>query len=960
VNKLPEPPNGQLFDLNSFTAQLALQPSHRIIKYRIIYSIQRFATKTGAMMQPKPKGAQIRQDFIDFFIEHYHTFVPSSSLVPGGDSTLLFTNAGMVQFKDVFLGTDQRPYTRAVNSQKCLRVSGKHNDLEQVGRDNTHHTFFEMLGNWSFGDYYKKEAITWAWQLLTDVWNLPKDRLWATYFKDELNEIPEDQEAADIWLSQPGFNPKHLLAFGRKDNFWEMADTGPCGPDSEIHYDRGPEFCDCKDDPDHVCWVNGECERFLEIWNNVFIQYNRLSENELALLKKKHVDTGMGFERIVSILQDVPSNYKTDLFMPLIRRVQELTGDSDETREANLTPYRVIADHARATTFLIADGVVPGNVGRNYICRMLIRRAARFGMKLNLHEPFMAEVAKIVIDEYGEFFYELKRNAQTILDNLTREEQQFKKTVDAGLDNLNDQLSELKKSGSKVLDGEKAFDLYATLGLPLEITRDIAQEQGLDVDNEGFQVAMQAHRLASGAGQEFGEIDADDVDVYTDLVKKLHERGNFGADGVTYTPYQAIREPVEILALINEGQPSDEANEGDSVAVLLPKTWFYVESGGQVSDTGRIVSANGEDWIIQVNAMRKPAAGVIVHVGEVIKGQPKAGDLALVQVDEDRRVQIMRNHTATHLLHAALRDVLGEHARQAGSLVAPDRLRFDFNHPQPMTRAEILAVEAQVNKAILSNHPLRITQMPLQEAIDEGATALFGEKYDAVVRTITIGDREAFSYELCGGTHVDKTGDIGLFLITYEGSIAAGVRRIEAVTGWRAYQLARDRMNILENANHYLGTAATELLPKIKSISNALTSAEKEITKLQTQQVASEFSNQLRETEEISGITVLRAMLPEASMDALREMTDKFRQQYNSGVAVLASEQEGNPILIAAVTENLVKRGLHAGNLVKQVAQVVGGGGGGRPTLAQAGGKDSSKISEALDVVPTYIQDNLK
>jgi len=418
-------------------------------------------------MQEKLSGAKIRQQFIDFFVEHNHTFVPSSSLVPGGDSTLLFTNAGMVQFKDVFLGTDQRPYSRAVNSQKCLRVSGKHNDLDQVGRDNTHHTFFEMLGNWSFGDYYKKEAITWAWQLLTEVWGLPKDRLWASTFKDEYNEIPEDREAAEIWLKQPGFNPSHLLPFGRKENFWEMADTGPCGPDTEIHFDRGPEFCNMKDDPNHVCGVNGDCERYLEIWNNVFIQYNRLSESELVPLDKTHVDTGMGFERIVSILQGASSNYKTDLFMPLIQRVQELSGQTDEEREANLTPYRVIADHARATAFLIADGVVPGNIGRNYICRMLVRRAARFGMKLNLHKPFMSQVAKVVIDNYGDFYTELKRNEKTILDNLTREEIQFQKTVRTGLEHLDELLVELKMNNELKLSGDDAFECYATHGLPL-------------------------------------------------------------------------------------------------------------------------------------------------------------------------------------------------------------------------------------------------------------------------------------------------------------------------------------------------------------------------------------------------------------------------------------------------------------------------------------------------------------
>jgi len=910
-------------------------------------------------MLEKRSGSTIRQEFINFFMERDHTFVPSSSLVPGGDATLLFTNAGMVQFKDVFLGTDQRPYSRAVNSQKCLRVSGKHNDLDQVGRDNTHHTFFEMLGNWSFGDYYKKEAISWAWELLTEVWELPKDRLWATYFKDELNEIPEDREAAEIWLQQPGFDPDHLLSFGRKDNFWEMAETGPCGPDSEIHIDRGPEYCSRSDDPDHVCQVNGDCERFLEFWNNVFIQYNRLSPTKLVTLEKKHVDTGMGFERIVSIIQDVPSNYKTDLFTPLIKRVQELSGQSDADRDANLTPYRVIADHARATAFLIADGVVPGNIGRNYICRMLIRRAARFGMMLNLHEPFMAKVAQVIIDEYGDFYQELKRNAATILDNLTREEQQFKKTVDAGLEHLNELMEASKSVGSKVIDGEKAFDLYATHGLPLEISRDIAQEQGLDVDTKGFQEAMEAHRLASGAGKDFGEMGGEDMQVYANLAQNLRESGKLDDSGVAYSPYQPIKEPLEIIALVNHDEVVNRAAPGDKVAVLLPRTWFYVEAGGQVSDTGQIVSANGKSWVIRVTEMRKPAAGVIVHVGEVIEGHPEVGELALLQVDEERRTQIMRNHTATHLLHAALRDVLGKHARQAGSLVAPDRLRFDFTHPQPMSQDEILAVEAQVNQAILANYHLHITEKPLQEAIDEGAIALFGEKYEANVRTINIGESETLSYELCGGTHVEETGDIGLFLITYEGSIAAGIRRIEAVTGWRAYQLARDRMNTLDEVNHFLGTAPAETLSKIQNLTGSLNTAQKEIEKLRTQNVSNAFHQNLEETEEIEGILVLRTILPEADMDALREMADKFRQKYPSGVALLVSEKEGKPILIATVTEDLVKRGLHAGDLVKQAAAVVGGGGGGRPTLAQAGGNDPSKLSEALDQVLPYIQNNL-
>ena len=911
-------------------------------------------------MQKKRTGAEIRQDFIDFFIEHGHTFVPSSSLVPGGDSTLLFTNAGMVQFKDVFLGTDQRPYSRAVNLQKCLRVSGKHNDLEQVGQDNTHHTFFEMLGNWSFGDYYKKEAIAWAWQLLTDVWELPKDRLWATYFKDELGEIPEDREAADIWLQQPGFEPDHLLPFGRKDNFWEMADTGPCGPDTEIHFDRGPDFCDMADVPGHVCQVNGDCERYLEIWNNVFIQYNRLSQDTLVPLEKTHVDTGMGFERIVSILQDAPSNYKTDLFMPLIKRVQELTGHSDEEREANLSPYRVIADHARATAFLIADGVVPGNVGRNYICRMLIRRAARFGMKLNLHEPFMAKIAQVVIDQYGDFYNELKRNAGTILENLTREENQFHKTLEQSEKRLEEIMQDLKEKGQNQISGEVAFDLYATSGSPLEITRDIAEEYGFTVSTEGFYEAMEAHRLASGAGKKFGELGGDDVEIYTQLVADLIASGKLNSEGVLNNPYAPSQEPVEILALFRDGQPVKTASAGDPVEVLLPKTGFYIESGGQVSDTGQILSANGKEWAIEITGMRKPAAGVIVHMGEVKKGSPKVGDLARAEVDLERRKATMRNHTATHLLHTALHEVLGNHARQAGSLVAPDRLRFDFNHPQSMTRAEILAVEAQVNQAILANYELRISEKPLQEALADGATALFGEKYESVVRTISIGEEELLSYELCGGTHVDETGDIGLFLITYEGSIAAGIRRIEAITGWQAYQLARERMNTLDETIKVLETSPNEIVQKARSLTESLASAEKEIEKLRSQLVASAFDEQLGDIEEIEGIPVLRTILPNADMTALREMADKFREKYASGVALLASEQDSKPILIASVTDDLIKRGLNAGQLVQQVAKIVGGGGGGRPNLAQAGGKDASKLAEALDQVPVYIRENLQ
>ncbi len=523
-------------------------------------------------------GNEIRQAFIDFFVEKKgHTFVPSSSLVPGGDQTLLFTNAGMVQFKDVFLGTDQRPYQRAVNSQKCMRVAGKHNDLDDVGRDDSHHTFFEMLGNWSFGDYYKKEAVAWAWELLTGVFGLDPTRLYTTCFKDEKGQVATDEEAAEAWRSCKGMAADHVLYYGRKDNFWEMADTGPCGPCSEIHIDRGAEACDRQGVPGHVCQVNGDCKRYLEIWNLVFIQYNRINANTLDPLPARHVDTGMGFERIVSLIQGVNSNYRTDLLWPMLQKVQALTGHSDEQREANFTPYRVIADHARAAAFLIADGVVPGNTGRNYVCRMIVRRAARFGSKINLVQPFLAEIADVMIGQYGSFYPELLKNRATILENLTREEERFQKTVELGVGQLQELLDQLKAGGGKVLDGKIAFDLYATHGLPLELTRDIAREQNLDVDQEGFQEAMGEHRVASGAGKAFGPMGGADADAYRQILEGLQSAGKVAKDGVAYDPYGDLEVETELAAMLREGEQVRQAQAGERVEVILPKTGFYIE-----------------------------------------------------------------------------------------------------------------------------------------------------------------------------------------------------------------------------------------------------------------------------------------------------------------------------------------------------------------------------------------------
>ncbi len=913
------------------------------------------------MISSRYTGANIRKTFIDYFAEHRHTIVPSAPLVPGGDQTLLFTNAGMVQFKDVFLGTDIRPYTRAADSQKCMRVAGKHNDLDDVGRDDTHHTFFEMLGNWSFGDYYKKEAIAWAWELLTVEWGLPRERLWTSCFRDDKGDIPQDDEAAQAWKNQPGIDPNHILFFGRKENFWEMAETGPCGPCSEIHIDRGESFCDKKDQSGHVCSVNGDCKRFLELWNLVFIQYNRLNATRLEPLPAMHVDTGMGLERIVSVLQDVDSNYKTDLFTPMMDTVQRLTGNTDQERSANFTPYRVIADHSRAATFLIADGVVPGNTGRNYICRMIIRRAARFGSKLGLNQPFLAQVAEAVIQTYCEFYPELSRNQATILKEITREETRFQRTVEGGISKLDTLLEKITRENQKILPGNQAFELYATYGLPLEITRDIARDQGLDVDETGFRLAMEEHRLASGAGETFGEMGGEDVDVYRELFESLQQEGKIDIAGVTYDPYSRLEVQGEILGLIKDGQEVINAEPGDSVEVILPDTCFYIESGGQVSDCGEIFSANGKGWQISVREMRKPAAGIITHVGIVAAGQPRMGDAAIARVDTQQRRDIMRNHTATHLLHHALRTVLGDHARQAGSLVAPDHLRFDFTHPEGMSMEQLEQVESIVNQNILGDYPLNIAIKPLQQAIDEGATALFGEKYGESVRNITIGAPQIFSNELCGGTHVEETGDIGVFLITTEGSVAAGVRRIEAVTGRAAYQLIQERFRVMNQTAILLSSASIQLPEKAQSLLSSLNNLQKENAALRQKLAGADFEKALGKVIRIGEVNILTHKFADADVDTLRQMVDVFRNKFPKlGVVVLASIASGQPLTVAGVTDDMVPKGINAIDLVRFIGKQIGGGGGGKPTLAQAGGKDVSRLNDALASVETWIKDNYK
>jgi alanyl-tRNA synthetase len=902
-------------------------------------------------------SAEIRQSFLDFFEDRGHTIVPSSSLIPGGDQTLLFTNAGMVQFKDVFLGTGSRPYTRVADSQKCMRVAGKHNDLEEVGRDDSHHTFFEMLGNWSFGDYYKKEAIAWAWELLTKVWDFPKDQLYATCFEDEKGEIPRDDEAAAFWRQQPGFNSDHVLFFGRSENFWEMADTGPCGPDSEIHFDRGPQYCDKKDDPDHVCQVNGDCQRYLELWNLVFIQYNRTNPSNLEPLPNTHVDTGMGFERVVSVLQHVDSNYKTDLFTPLIETIQALADHGEEDRDAHFTPYRVIADHARAATFLIADGVVPGNLGRNYVCRMIIRRASRFGSKIGLDEPFLAKVAETVVEHYGDFYPELERNKAAIYQTITDEEKRFQRTIDIGISHLMNVIEETRAAGSDIIPGVKAFDLYATHGLPLEITRDIAREHGADTDEVGFFEAMEVHRLVSGSDPGLEEQSEIDTELFRKLLMDLQETGALGNEGVVYDPYSGFEREVSLLAILRDGSSVQSVSTNDQITFVIPETPFYIEAGGQVADTGTITSTTDPGWKITVQGTYQPINGLVVHYGQVISGKPKVGDRALATIDEIRRWDIMRNHTATHLLHAALRQVLGEHVRQAGSLVAPDRLRFDFTHPEAMTTEQMKQVEQLVNESILSNYELTIEHKSRKDAIAEGAMALFGEMYGEIVRTVSIGDEERISYELCGGTHVESTGAIGSFLILSEGSVAAGIRRIEAITGRGAQRVIQSRLSALKRIAEKFDASPDTLEAKLSDLLVKRTQLEREIRRYRESEAATYYET-LKPTE-VAGVLFLTGTIPNADNDILRRLTDRFRAEHTSGVIVLASTVEKQTVIVAAVSPDLVDRGLDAGELVDDVAAIVGGGGGGKPTLAQAGGKNHEKLPEALAIVPNWIKKHL-
>lgn len=900
-------------------------------------------------------SVQIRQAFLDYFAEKGHTIVASSSLVPADDPTLLFTNAGMVQFKDLFLGLEKRSYTRAATSQKCMRVSGKHNDLDNVGPSTRHHTFFEMLGNFSFGDYFKREAIGYAWEFLTERLGLDPARLYPTIYL-------EDDEAAGLWVEVAGVPAERITRLGKKDNFWSMGDVGPCGPCSEVLYDRGVEHCTCGRAD---CGPAVECERWWEIWNLVFMQYESHPDGSMTPLPRPSIDTGMGLERLSAVLQGHDSNYKTDLFMPLIRHAQKMLGHSDEQVDKAVVAYRVLADHGRAITFLVGDGVLPGNEGRSYVLRLILRRAARFGKKLGFVEPFLAEIAGVVIDEMGEHYTELKARRDFILRVINGEETRFLQTLSIGLGMLDEMMAELRENGETVIAGDAAFRLYDTYGFPFDLTRDVAREQGFTVDEAGFRAAMAEQKERARSAQHFAAGDTSSVELYVQMLDDLRSTGELGPEGVEHIYDSACSVDSRLIALVKDGERVNTAHPGEEIEAVLAVSPFYVESGGQVGDSGVIGNydeSSGEaQWLIEVDEARRPVAGLIVHRGRVVEGQPREGGTAWAGVDFERRLSTARNHTATHLLHSELRYVLGAHVQQAGSLVGPERLRFDFTHSGMLTRKELDEVERLVNEAILANYPVDADFSTYRDALSEGAIALFGEKYGERVRVIRIGDAdERVSQELCGGTHVVTTGEVGFFHILSEGSIGSGVRRIEAVTGRAAYQLTQQRLAVLDDAAAYLGCQAEEVDRKVLELLGQVQSLEKQLEQSQRQAAREEVGSLLSRVRQINDVTVLSVQVGAKNVDTLREMTDWLREELGSAVIVLGAVIKDRPSLVAAVTPDLVARGIHAGELVKEAAKAVRGGGGGRPTLGQAGGSDPSRLPEALESVYVLIEGKLQ
>ena len=891
-------------------------------------------------------SSQVRQTFIDYFVRNGHRHVPSSSLIPYGDKTILFTNAGMNQFKNVFLGLEKRDYTRAVTVQKVMRVSGKHNDLENVGPSRRHHTFFEMLGNFSFGDYFKEDAMKFALELLEREYGFPRERLWFTIFK-------EDDESFALW-QKVGVKASRIMRFGEKDNFWSMGPTGPCGPNSEIHFFTG------KLEDNDARWVNNDNdpnETTVEVWNLVFMQFDRSEDGVLTPLPNPGVDTGMGFERLVRLLQGGESNYDSDLFLPLMDRLQALAGQTNAERQAHIVAYRAIADHARAAAFLIGDGVLPGNEGRSYVLRMIMRRAMRFGRQLGLSDPFLYRVADAVVDTMGNHYTELLSRREHILRTIQSEEEQFIRTLDQGLERLDAFLAE-EGRGRTTIPGEVAFRLYDTYGLPLEITRDVARERGMTVDEAGFFAARErARELARAASQEKFAGDYDAAKAYREVFETLRREGKLTEGGVLYDPYGLLMRESTLIAILRDGEMTNRAVPGERVEIVLQATPFYVESGGQVSDTGLICAytdpSSDEEpaWCLVVDEMRRPAPEFIVHVCEVKWGEPEVGDRCVARVDEARRQATMRNHTATHLLQASLRAVLGHHVRQEGSLVSPDRLRFDFAHPKPLTQDELNQVADMLNEAILRNLPVTARHMPYQQAIAAGALAFFSEKYGDLVRVVTVGHdtEQPFSMELCGGTHVPMTGEIGCALIVGEGSVSAGVRRLEVLTGRAALDYARQQSQQLSALARLLGVPADHVTDQVSKLTAQLHEAQKKLESARRELARLRFAEQMSLAELHNGAHILTAQVQADGPELLREMSDWYREKYRTGVVVLGAIIEDKPALLTAVSSDLTKKGLDAGQIIRQIAPLIGGTGGGRPTLAQAGGKDATNLPAALD-----------
>ena len=891
---------------------------------------------------------EIRQYWLDYFQSKGHAPVDSSNLVPANDPTLMFTNAGMVQFKDLFLGLEKRAYTRAATSQKCLRVSGKHNDLENVGPSPRHHTFFEMLGNFSFGDYFKRDAIHYAWDLLIHQWELPIERMWFTVYQD-------DDEAERLWIAA-GADPSRVLRFGKKDNWWSMGDTGPCGPCSEIHFYWGDLS------QQTPAGVNKDDE-YLEIWNLVFMQFDQKAGGELVPLPKPSVDTGAGLERLASILQGKDNNYDTDAFTPIMDRIQQMLQETDDHRRANLARYRAIADHSRAVSFLISDGVLPGNEGRSYVLRMILRRAARFGKLLGFDHPFLAQVADVVIREMGHHYTDLPKKRDFILQTITDEEERFHRTLSTGLTILDEVMARLRAAGSTVIPGSDAFHLWDTYGFPIDLTRDVAGDAGFSVDEAGFRAALaEAKERSRATAQDKG---VQDVGVYAELLRNLQERGVVGKAGVAHRIYDNLSElDTTVVGIVRMGESVSSAQAGEQVEIILPETHFYVESGGQISDSGEIYyfpeDVDAPVWTVTITDTRRRIPGLITHIGTVASGTVQVGDPALAALDSERRWDIMRNHTATHVLHAALRARLGEHVHQAGSLVEPNRLRFDFTHTQAVRGEDLADIEQQANAIVLANYPVNTRWTSYTRAVEEGAMALFGEKYGDEVRVVSFGEEEGISMELCGGTHVDSTAEIGGFRIVAESSVAAGVRRIEVVTGRAAEAMTEARWRTVDRLAGLLHAKPDEVESATQQLLSQTQLLQKEIAQLRQKLALQSSAALLERAAQVNGVTVLATPVEAADVDTCRQLTDWLRDKLGSAVVVVGAVIDGKPQLVAAVTPDLIGRGMHAGNLVREAAKVVGGGGGGRPDMAQAGGKDAGQLAAALATVPTWVAANLK